>query len=398
MEKIKLIIIIFVSFLFLSFSKQNQKFSHSFSDYSDSINKFTFEIFNKILLKNFNENVFISAFSIHSAMGMVYEGADGETAKEIEKTLFINNKNKNRLGVAKNLIEELNKEEKNKLKIANALWIQNDYKILKSYLSIIEKYYFGKARNLDFKGEPEKSRTIINKWVEEKTEDKIKDLIPEGFLNSSIKLVLTNAIYFKGSWLYKFNKNFTKEEDFKTEEGEIEKVQMMSATGKEFNYAEDENYQILELPYDGETLSMLILLPKNDNLNINYSLFNELKKKLKKQKVNVFIPKYKFEKKYFFFEILYEMGVHKAFEDNADFKKITGKKNLKIGNVIHQAYVQVDEEGTEAAAATGITLRLTSVIIEHIPVFRADHTFLFFIFHNKTNCILFTGKVSKPEF
>lgn len=396
MKKIKLIVILSVFFLNLSFSKQSQKSSNSFSNYSDSINKFTFEIFNKILLKNFNENVIISAFSIHSAMGMVYEGSNGETAKEIENTLFIYNKNG--LGVVKNLIEELNKEEENKLKIANAIWIQKDIKILKSYLSIIDKYYFGKAINLDFKGEPEKSRSIINKWVEEKTNEKIKNLIPEGFLNSSIKLILTNAIYFKGSWLYKFNKNFTKEEDFKTEEGKIIKVQMMSILAKEFKYAEDENYQILELPYDGETLSMLILLPKNDNLNINYSLFNELKKKLKRQKVNVFIPKYKFEKKYFLSEILYEMGVHKAFEDQADLSKITGKKDLKIGNAIHQAFIQVDEEGTEAAAATGITLKVTSVIIEHIPVFKADHTFLFFIFHNKTNCILFSGKVSRPEF
>lgn len=398
MEKIKLIIILFVSFLFLSFSKQSQKSSNSFSDYSDSINKFTFELFNKILPKNFNENIFISAFSINSAMGMVYEGSSGETAKEIEKTFFINPKNKNRLGIIKNLIEELNKEEKNKLLIANALWIQKDYKILKEYLFVIEKYYFGKARNLDFAGEPEKSRNIINGWVEEKTNDKIKDLIPKGFLNNSIKLVLTNAIYFKGIWLQNFDKNITKEEDFKTEEGKIKKVQMMSLTGKEFNYAEDENYQMLELPYDGETLSMFFLLPKNDNIIINYSIFNELKKKLKKQKVNVFIPKYKFEKKYFLSSILYEMGVQKAFEDQADLKKITGKKNLKIGDVIHQAYVQVDEEGTEAAAATGITLKLTSVIIEHIRVFKADHTFLFFIFHNKTNCILFSGKVSKPEF
>lgn len=398
MKKIKLIIIFFVPFLFLSLSKQNQKSSHSFSDYSDSINKFTFEIFNKTLLKNFNENVFMSAFSIHSAMGMVYEGSNGETAKEIENALFINNKNENRLGIIKNLIEELNKEEKNKLKIANALWIQKDYKILKSYLSIIDKYYFGKAINLDFKGEPEKSRSIINEWVEEKTNNKIKDLIEEGFLGSSIKLVLTNAIYFKGIWLQKFNKDFTKEDDFKTEGGKITKAQMMSATGKEFNYAEDENYQILELPYDGETLSMIFLLPKNDNIIINYSIFNELKKKLKKQKVNVFIPKYKFEKKYLLSAILYEMGIIKAFEDQADLKKITGKKDLKIGDVIHQAFIQVDEEGTEAAGATGITLKLTSIAVEHIPVFKADHTFLFFIFHNKTNCILFSGKVSKPEF
>jgi len=391
MNKLNIFFLIFVLFL----SRQNPKISNCFGDYSESVNKFTFEIYSKI--QEDKKNLFISGFSIHNALGMVYEGAKEKSAEEMEKVLFINPENKNRLAVIKNLIEELNKEEKNKLLIANALWIQKDYKILKDYLNKIENYYFGKAMNLDFVKDSENSRKVINGWVEEKTSNKIKDLIPEGYLNSSIKMVLTNAIYFKGSWLLKFDEKLTKEEDFKTESGEILKVPMMRIKGKEFYYGEDEKFQALQMPYEGEGLSMVFLLPKNGNLAINYDTFKKLKNQLNKQKVDVFIPKFKFEKKYFLSSILNDLGIRAPFSNLADLSGITGKRDLKISDVIHQSFVQVDEEGTEAAAATGITLRVTSVVIEKIPVFRADHPFLFFIQHNKTGIILFMGKVSNPK-
>ncbi len=384
-------------FLILFLSKQNPKISEGFRDYSDSINRFTFEIYSKIQEENQNNNLFISGYSIHNAIEMVYEGAIGKSAEEIEKVLYINPENKNRLAILKSLIEELNKEEKNKLLVANALWVQKDYKILKDYLNIIEKYYFGKANNLDFAKDPENSRKIINDWVEKKTSNKIKDLIPEGCLNSSIKMVLTNAIYFKGNWLLKFDENLTKEEDFRTENKEVVKAEMMRTKGKEFYYGEDERFQVLEMDYEGESLSMVFLLPKNGDLNISYDTFKELKNRLNKQKVDVFIPKFKFEKKYFINSVLNDLGIKSAFSNLADLSGITGKKDLKISDVIHQSFIQVDEKGTEAAAATGITLRVTSVLIEKIPVFRADHPFIFFVQHKKTGVILFVGKVSNPK-
>lgn len=396
MKEIKLFFVVLMPIFIYFLSMKTPRTSNGFNDYSESINKFTFKLYEKLHSGNCNDNVFFSGFSIHSALGMVYEGSKGLSAKELEKSLFIDPENKNRLTILKSLMENLNSEEKNKLLVANALWIQKDFKVLDKYLEVIQKYYSGEARNLDFINEAEKSRKVINGWVEDKTNDKIKNLIPEGFLDNSIRLVLTNAIYFKGLWFQKFDSNLTKDEDFRTEDGKIIRTPLMRILGKEFKYGEDDNFKILELPYEGENISMILVLPKNGSTYLDYETFKNLKEKLKLQRVEIYIPKFKMEKKYFLTSMLKDMGISLPFKDEADLSGISGKKDLKISDVIHQAFVQVDEEGTEAAAATGITVRLTSVMIQKVPVFRADHPFLFFINHNKTNCVLFSGKVSNP--
>ena len=272
------------------------------------------------------------------------------------------------------------------------------FQLLEEYRDTIERYYGGKITRLDYARDPEGSRQTINSWVEDKTEDKIKDLIPPGILNPDTVLVLTNAIYFKGTWVLQFDPKDTIDEDFTTSAGQIVKVPMMRLTGKdaEFNYAETDEIQILEMPYEGEDLSMLIILPKENNLeDIEESLttekLSEWKNMLKKQRVDIYIPKFKLETKYSMEGTLTKMGMPTAFTPAADFSGINGQGGIWIDKVIHQAFVEVNEEGTEAAASTA-----ANMITAAQPVFRADHPFIFIIQQKDTGNILFLGRVSDP--
>lgn len=395
MNKITLISILFF-FLFSGMSKQLPKKNTNLKPDLDSINRFTFNLYNEFYKKNKEDNIFFSGISIYLAMGMVYEGSKGLTSKEMEKVLLIDPEDKDRVYKIKYLMEEILKEKENKFHIANALWLENSFQIIKDYLRKIEDFYMGKVKKLSFKENPDSCRKTINNWVEENTSGRIKDLIPEGALDASIKMVLTNAIYFKGNWLKKFNKDETKEEDFKTSSEGKKKVKMMRILEGEFAYAEDENFQILELPYTGENLSMILILPKTGELNLDYDTFKKLKQNLKKQKVDVYIPRISFEKKYSLNDTLKEMGMIEVFSDRADLSGISGKKNIKVDKILHQSFIQIEEEGTEAAAATAVTVRVTSVMGKKIPIFRADRPFLFSIYHNTTETIVFLGTFSKP--
>ncbi len=368
-------------------------------------NQFAFEYYSH--LKNRETgNIFFSPFSISSALVMTYEGAREQTAKEMQSVLhFPADDNLRRTEYLK-IFNELNKKDKKyELNIANALWAQEDYQFLSDYIDTVEKYYGGKTNNLDFVKDPEGSRVTINDWVEKQTKDKIKDLIPQGVINDMTRLVLTNAIYFKGEWVKQFDKENTTDEDFRINENDSVKVPMMQRTDEEaeFNYAENKDLQILEMPYSGEDLSMLILLPKDDDLakvenSLSIENLAQWKKDLKKQRVEVFVPKFKFETKYLMTEDLKAMGMPTAFGLGADFSGMDGKKDLFISAVIHQAFVEVNEEGTEAAAATGVVMMLGALPGEEtkIPVFRADHPFIFLIQEKNSGNILFVGRVVNP--
>ncbi|RLG70423.1 MAG: serpin family protein, partial [Candidatus Iainarchaeum archaeon] len=366
-------------------------------------NQFAFDLYSELKKKSKNdENIFFSPYSIFVALSMTYEGAKGKTAEEMEKVLHLPaDKNLRRANFAK-IINEINKPNKKcKLSTANALWPRINVKLLEEYQNTIEKYYGGKMTPLDYAKDSEGSRQIINRWVEDQTEGKIKDLIPAGFLKPSTVLVLTNAIYFKGNWLFQFDPKETKEEDFKTSSGKIVKVPMMRLvnTDKKFNYAETEDVQILELPYDGKDLSMLIILPEENKLEkieneLSAEKLSEWKGMLKKQKVDIYLPRFKLKTKYFLADTLKKMGMSTAFDASANFSGINGEGGIWIDEVIHQAFVDVNEEGTEAAAATGVMM--VEGIHSLFPVFRADHPFIFLIQERKTGNILFMGKVANP--
>jgi len=370
-------------------------------------NQFALDLYSKY--KSEEGNIFFSPYSISTALAMTYEGARGKTAEEMREVFYFpEDNNERRLGYA-GLYNEINKKDKEyKLSTANSLWAQEDYQFLDDYFDVVEEYYGGEITNLDFVKNTEKSRITINDWVEDKTNNKIKDLIPEGVITKITRLVLTNAIYFKGEWVRQFNKDETREQDFRITPDNTVKVKMMSRTDDEaeFNYTENKDLQILGLPYSGDDLSMLILLPKNDEIEAleNFLTIKQLskwKKDLKEQRVKVFIPKFKFETKYFMEDTLKEMGMPTAFSvASADFSGMTGKRDLFISKVIHQAFVEVNEEGTEAAAATAVIMGLTSAGPGNepkIPVFRADHPFVFIIQEKETGSILFMGRVSDPS-
>ncbi|MDD4467521.1 MAG: serpin family protein [Candidatus Paceibacterota bacterium] len=368
-------------------------------DVTDANNKFAFDLYSQ-LDKSESGNIFYSPYSISAALAMTYEGAKGQTASEMKSVFHFPESNILRPNFAA-IYNEINKKDKPyQLSTGNALWVQKDYKLLEEYLSTVEKYYGGKAANLDFAGETEKSRQTINTFIEQQTANRIKDLIPQGILDAATKLVLTNAIYFKGTWVWEFDKADTREQDFKITPTNIAKTPMMhmDIEKAKFNYADVGDLQILELPYKGDEISMLVLLPTGnlDTIEPNFTIekLNEWKNEMKEEKLDaISLPKFEFDTKYFMKETLSAMGMPTAF-GNADFSGMTGTRSLFIDQVIHQAFVKVDEEGTEAAGATAVIMEESAAIQR--KVFNADRPFVFVIQEKDTGNILFLGRVVDP--
>jgi len=366
-------------------------------------NQFALELYSKY--KSNEGNIFFSPYSISTAVAMTYEGARGKTADEMQSVFHFPKNASVRQPAFASIYNELNKGSSNyTLKTANALWAEKDYAFLQDYFTTVEKYYGGKVTNLDFKNDAENSRVTINKWVEDQTNDKIQNLIPEGVIGPDTRLVLTNAIYFKGDWVKQFDKQNTYEQDFRTTASNSVKVQMMHVSGEKFQYAEKENTQILEMPYSGDELSMLILLPKLGGMqalenSLTPQKLESWKSGLKEQRIaGLWLPKFKLETEYSMADDLAKMGMPTAFSANADFFGMTGNTDLYIGAVIHKAYVDVNEEGTEAAAATGVAMFATESARASEPeiYFEADHPFIFIIQETKTGNILFLGRVTDP--
>lgn len=377
-------------------------------------NQFAFDLYSE-LAKTEKDNIFYSPYSISAALAMTYEGAKGKTAEEIKEVFHFPETSVLRPNYAAiyNKINEDNKEYQ--LSTGNALWVQQDYLLLNDYSEAVERYYGGKASNVDFIKETEKSRQTINSFIEEQTNNKVKELIPAGQVDHLTRLVITNAIYFKGTWEWEFDKSDTRDKDFYITPENVVKTPMMYMDSDKatFNYADLEKLQILELPYKGDKISMLILLPKQgeaydyekgEKITYNYNLedielssekLNEYKSEMQETKLSaIYLPKFKFDTKYFMVSTLSEMGMPTAFSMQADLSGIDGSQNLYIQNVIHQAFVQVDEKGTEAAAATSITIGFKSAMPSN--VFTADHPFIFIIQEKETGNILFMGRMTDP--
>ncbi len=363
-------------------------------------NKLAIDLYHE--LSDGDENMFFSPWSISSALSMTYEGARGKTADEMKTVLHIKGDDDVRRSSFAAVQSSINSgDNAYSLSTANALWLQKDYPFLEDYTFTVSRYYSSTATNVDFVGETEKSRQTINAWVEEKTNEKIKDLIPKGLLDSTTRLVLTNAIYFKGSWQNQFDKALTEERDFHITADRTTKAQMMSFGKREtLNYAETGKMQLLELPYEGDSVSMLIILPKEDNLDsVESSLTEEnlmeWQKSMIKQKVMVSVPKFKMKTKYSLGDNLKEMGMPTAFSNDADFSGMDGTRKLYISAVVHQGFVEVDEEGTEAAAATGVIVAGMTAMPDY-KVFNADHPFIIIISEKDNGNILFMGRVTNP--
>jgi serpin B len=275
---------------------------------------------------------------------------------------------------------------------------------LQEYLDLVKKYYGVTITPVDYVGAADAATRSINRWVEEKTQNKIKNLIQPGLLDALTRLVLTNAIYFKGNWASQFDENRTKHDNFYLLSGQTIQAPMMAQKGK-FKYDEFESLQILELPYVGGGLSMIVLLPKEtDGLpqlekKLTVETLSKLTTGLTEVEVKVFLPKFKMTSLFSLERTLAAMGMPDAFDrTKANFSGMDGHSNwLYIGAVVHKAFVDVNEEGTEAAAATAVVMRIKMARKPLRPVvFRADHPFLFLIRDNRTGSILFMGRVLDP--
>lgn len=382
-------------------------------------NRFALELYAK--LRTQEGNLFFSPYSISTALAMAYAGARSETEAQMARVMHFpagpkvlpkdydgpiqQGWDQERFHSAFGaIIKDLNaKGEKGnyELSVANALWGQKGYGFLAEFLELIEAKYGGKLNEVDFIAATEAARQTINAWVEKETKDKIKNLIQKGVLDKLTRLVLTNAIYFKGNWARQFEEDKTKEAPFTLISGEKVDVPMMNQTA-EFNYMETEDFQGLELPYVDDELSMIILLPRKVDELSNLEKLLSLEKfsgwlgRLSKRKVIVSVPKFRMTSRFGLAGVLRSMGMMDAFSVKANFSGMNGKRDLFISAVVHKAYVDVNEEGTEAAAATAVVMRLKSAMPAQIPVFRADHPFLFLIRDNKSGSILFIGRAMNP--
>jgi serpin B len=367
----------------------------------DATNRFACDLFQKLAT---DKNVFFSPYSILSALAMTSEGARGQTAQEMEQALHLPLGDKARRESFVALYRQINaNHEGYTLSAANALWVQKQFTLLPSYSGTVQTYYGGAARDLDFAADSEGARRTINQWVENQTRNKIQGLIQPGNLRADTRLVLTNAIYFKASWQVPFDKKETVQQPFSTGEGKTVPVKMMShsASDSRFRYAEDAEVQVLELPYQNGEASALVFLPKTGHdlkaieNRLSPSFLAEWSKRLSLQQVRVFLPRFKMLESSILNQPLKEMGIKTAFETKADFSGITGQRNLWIGLVLHKAFADVNEEGTEAAAATTVVMTGMAMLAK-VAVFRADHPFLFLI-REKSGALLFMGKLADPS-
>lgn len=371
-------------------------------DVVNASNQFAIDLYKQY--SSSDENIFFSPYSISTALAMTYEGAEGKTADEIKGVFHFPERSILRTG-SDGIYQQLNSGEKEyTLSTANALWAERTYQFLDSYLDVVNTYYHGEVTNLDFINNPESSRITINKWVEEQTREKIKNLLPAGVIDSLTRLVLTNAVYFKGDWMNKFKQESTRPGTFSVSKDEIIQTSMMHQRAN-FKYYENDLMQAIELPYKGNELSMIILLPTENNIgiaegNLTIDKFLQIKNALKDEEVDLTIPKFKFDTKYFMKDTLSAMGMPTAFDEfAADFSGMNGFPDLYISKVIHQAFIQTDEEGSEAAAATAVVMskRGMSPKLPNYKIFKADHPFVFLIQHRYTGNILFMGRLTRPE-
>ncbi|MGB9682760.1 MAG: serpin family protein [bacterium] len=364
-------------------------------------NTFAIEIYRRLVSEK--GNIFLSPYSISSALSMTYAGARGETAKQMARVLHFTLPQGKLYQAFYDLAKLLQSNTKDyQVSIANALWGQKNYKFLQEFLAITNKYYDAGFKEVDFIDETarEETRQMINKWVEDKTNGKIKNLLGPRDLNELTRLVLTNAIYFKGKWELQFDPKNTKDMPFYISEKVKVDIPMMYQKSK-FNYAEDEDVQVLEMPYTGKDLSMVIILPKPDVplSKVERSLTTKKLKNwlstLSEREIEVYIPRFKIEKRFVLNDPLQKMGMVDAFDMmKADFSGMTPKPDLHISSVIHQAFVEVNEEGTEAAAATAVIMGTKAVIMP--TIFRADRPFIFFIRDLRSGSILFIGRLVEP--
>jgi serpin B len=356
-------------------------------------------------LKPGDGNLFFSPYSISTCLALAYSGARGDTAAQMARTLHWD-PDQNQLAASFGELQGQINNPRDKrgieLDLANGLWAQQDHPFLPAFLEVARRRFGAKVEQVDFRVGGEAVRKEINDWVSHQTKGKITGLIQPGALDPATRLVLANAIYFKGRWAREFNKRNTTQASFSVTPSRKIEAPLMHLTA-DFKYAEVEGVQLLELPYAGDDLVMVVLLPReSDGLTslegrLNEQTLGRWRAQSREQKVEVFFPKFKLTTQFNLAQPLVEMGLSDAFSRRADFSGMDGERDLLISTVVHKAFVEVNEEGTEAAAATGTIMRSMAIVQRPpIPTFRADHPFLFLIHDRHSGAILFLGRVADP--
>jgi serpin B len=372
----------------------------------DGNNTFAFDLYQQLV--NNDDNLFYSPYSISVALAMTYAGARSETAQEMANTLHFY-PSQDKLHPVLNWLDiELAKrgrsaqgkdDEGFRLNIVNAIWGQENYHFMDDFLDVLAENYGAGLRIVDFINSTEQSRKIINEWVSQQTEERIEELIPQGAIDALTRLVLTNAIYFNAAWMYPFDEKNTVDGDFNLLSGDTVTVPMMNQS-ELLNHMKGENYQVVELPYDGNELSMLLIMPDEGSFysfeqSLDNELINDIISELGNKQVVLSMPKFEFRSELDLAQILPAMGMPTAFSGMADFSGMTGNQDLFISDVIHEAFVSVDEAGTEAAAATAVIMKLTAA--QEMVTISLDNPFIFLIRDIKTGSVLFVGRVLNPE-
>ena len=360
-------------------------------------------------LKSTAGNLFFSPYSISTCLAMVDAGARGNTTVQMASVLHLPTNSATIHAANGALQKELNAAGQTggfELAIANGLWGQQGHPFLPAFLDLAKNNYDANLNQVDFQTAAEPARTGINAWVSDRTGGRIKDLLAPGVLDSSTRLVLVNAIYFKGKWVMPFKPENTTNALFTTTPDKVVDAPFMHTTSR-FAYAETEDAQLLEMRYAGDRLSMVVILPKkSDGLpslesGLTGTKLNDLLAQVSGLRgpvqVSVYLPKFKLTSEFSLGRTLADMGMIDAFTPRADFSGMDGARDLYLSAVVHKAYVDVNEEGTEAAAATGAAVSALAIMRPApIPVFRADHPFLFLIRDRDSGSILFMGRVTNP--
>jgi len=371
------------------------------NDDSSDEKDFVFAFYSEIAKDSPESNLFFSPFGISTAFSMAYEGAAGNTASEMQQVFgFISDDQKRREAISDTLAKLDSKNDMYKLQIANALWVKDGYQIKQDYLDTATTYYDSTVDNVDFVTNDGVNK--INRWTSEKTQGKIKDVLAPDSTDELTRMVITNAIYFKGKWGNQFNPGNTSDKLFWLDKDKSVTVPMMKSPADMFDYYETKDLQAIKMYYVGGDISMIVLLPKDKNGlgsledSLNMQKLDFIRDMMTREPLTIQMPKFEFETEYKLVDSLENLGIHDAFDkNNADFQGMTDEQ-VYLDQAIHKAFVNVNEEGTEAAAITALVVRAQSGPPEPRHEFVADHPFVFIIQENNTGEILFIGRLANP--
>ncbi len=361
---------------------------------------FGFELFKEVYKRSGGENMMISSLSVSYALGMTYNGSAGTTKEAFRDVLHFGDLDDQEVNESyKDLMGQLiHLDQQVEFSIANSIWYKLGFPVLENFIATNREYFDAAVEELDFSDPGAKD--IINGWIEDKTNDKIKDMLD--FIPSAAVMYLVNAIYFNAKWKYQFDADATYTGNFHLGDGSVSQADFMKVNGT-FNYLLGEGFSAVELPYGDSAFSMVLMMPGyNSNLDelietLDEELWESMLSRPMVQNVQIEIPKFKYGFKSLLNDPLMDLGLGVAFGGGADFSRIASGGGLQISRVIHQTFIDVQEEGTEAAAATIVEIRETAS-----PgggaFFKADRPFLYVIKENSTSAILFMGKVEKPGY